>query len=156
MSLTNPSFKIRAQFLSIGGGILLAVVLLIATLTAEVFISPGANLFERVLLIVLFLLAVAYSLDSWSEVLGLDGTTLFCDSWFKPRQSAELLVAQNILLVHEGLNSAIGIISIKFRYANKEERILSLGPLWHRHHLEQFLKKVEQRTGKRTVVEQVQ
>jgi hypothetical protein len=154
MPLPRPK-SIRAKMVSLGGGILLSLVLFLGVVTLAAVVEPQAPPLLRALLVFLFFALLLYLLDSWSEHLWLEGSTVFFDSWLKRRRRVDLSGVQEILLVHEGLNLERGIETLRFRRGEGDDVVFALGPLWHRHHLEAFLAALEQSTGRRKMVEEV-
>lgn len=129
--------KIRATVVSLGGLVLLGIMLVMAALA---WIQPGVFTF-------LFLAVAIYMIDAWSENLTFENGIVTFDSILRPKHRVNACAMAEVTIVHEGLNQERGIVSVVFREPNGRAHRISLGPLWHRHTLEAFFRTVEKQTG---------
>jgi hypothetical protein len=146
---------IRAKLISLGGGVLCAVSLLLFALMFAAFMARDVSAIQQALLFFLLAAVGVYLVDSWSEWLSFDGSRLTFDSWFKRKRTVSLTDIDEILLVHQGLNLDRGIISLQFRRPDGDAARFSLGPLWRERDLEAFLRTVEKTLGRKKLLERV-
>lgn len=146
--------RVKARLISIGGGLLAGVVLVVLALAYVATISAGSSLVQRAVVWLILTAIALYLVDAWTEHLDLEKGTVIFDSLLKRRQFVDLDQTDEILLVFEGLNLEFGIWTIRFR-RDAEERRFSLGALWHRRDLERFMRAIETAQKKRKLVEEV-
>lgn len=147
--------QVKARLVSLNGGVVLALALLLSAFLAGALLSSQFAFGQMVLFGVLALAAWLYLLDSVTERLFVTGDQIERASLFGRRASIKLDDLDALLLVHEGLNQEIGIESLTARYRNGRSVRLPLGPCWRRRDLETFLTSVEQAMGSRKLVEEV-
>jgi hypothetical protein len=146
--------KIRANPLSTGGIVLSGVLLVLATL-AWISAQAGHTQAQFAIFIFLFLAAVVYLVDAWSESLVLENGIVYFDSLLRPKKRINACAMTDVLVVYEGLNQERGIISAVFREPDGTRHRLALGPLWRRRDLERFFASIEAATGECKLVEHV-
>lgn len=146
--------KIHARLFSLGGGVLAGVAFALCASLVLAFSVPNRHGQMAEALIVLLLALFVYLGDAWSETLILSEQMFSVDSWLKREQRFFFSGTENVLLVHEGLNSEIGVETLIIRRAQGEECRIALGPLWRRRDLEAFLRELEKRVGKKKLVEE--
>jgi hypothetical protein len=149
------SQSIHATPASLGGGVILGLLLLIGVLVWIAFQPQEPSFALRVILSVVWLALAVYFLDAWSERLEFQDGRIGFHSWLRKHREISLFDTDDVLIVHEGLNQQQGIVSARFRERNGETIDLPLGPLWHRHDLEAFFGELEQLAGKKKMVENV-
>lgn len=149
------SIEIRATVFSLGGSVIAGLLVLIGVLVWIAFQPHEPSLALRITLAIIWIGLVVYAIDAQSERLEYRGSRVSFDSLLKKRRELILRDADDILVVHEGLNQERGIISVRFR--ERDGRVIEwpLGPLWHRHHLERFFAVLEKEAGKKKMIENV-
>lgn len=134
----------RAELVSLGGAVLLAMCLLITAVFIMAMFSPVVTGIQRFIAIVLFGSSWAYFLDSVTEKLALIGDTVVFTAAMSRTRRVPLVELEGMVLIHQGLNLEHGIETLEFRQYKKRVDRVSLGPCWQRHKLEGFLHSVEQ------------
>jgi hypothetical protein len=148
--------RIRAQIISLGGGVLLAIALLLAALLLVAFMLSSVSRFESIFLLFLTGACLLYFVDSLTEVMMFDQGVLIFDSLLKRRRRVDLSMIHEILFIHEGLNLEHGIESLIFRRSDGDVVArFDLGPLWRRSALESFLHEVERTLGRTKLLQEV-
>ncbi|MBU0540499.1 hypothetical protein KKF59_03295 [Patescibacteria group bacterium] len=136
--------QVRAELVSLGGAVLLAVCLMLTAVLFMVFLTPTVTGAQRFIAVVLVFAAWGYFLNSISEKLSLYGDTLEFRAAFSHPRSIPLDELQAMILTHEGFNLERGLETIEFRRSGRKPDRVSLGPCWQRNKLESFLKSLEQ------------
>ncbi len=140
---TDRTYSVHARLVSLGGGILLGVLLAFAALLFEVYTSPTSMRVQQLLVSAIGVGLIVYLVDSASETLKWHAPTIIFNSWLKRRRRISLLGRESIQLVHEGLNLEHGIESLVVcGHEGEQAQRFSLGPLWRRRDLEAFLQEV--------------
>ncbi len=135
--------EVRAQVVSLGGAIVLALCLVISAVTFMAAQVEGITSSQRLILGIMTAAAWVYLLDCSSECLNVDGDTIRFKSLLARNKSIKIEELEAMLLVEQGFNLEQGMQSIQFkRTGEKPERIV-LGPCWQRNKLEKFLHSVE-------------
>jgi len=137
---------IRANVISLGGGLFLGLFILLAVFTWFAFNDVSTPVWVRGVFATLLVIYVLYVADSASERLSLHDKEVRFDSLFRKELRVDVCRFPEIFLIHEGLNQEKGIVSVIFRGLDEEERI-SLGPLWRQRDLEGFFVDAEKETG---------
>ena len=139
--------KIRATPISIGGIVLIGILLVTLVLAWIASRGPWHTPIQTAVFTFFFLLVLGYFVDAWSERLVLKNGLVTFDSLLRKKVTVNVCAMDEVLVIHEGLNQERGIVSVIFRAANGRRTRLSLGPLWKRSELESFLSKLESATG---------
>lgn len=148
-------YRVQARLISLGGGLLAGVSLVVMALLYVATISAGSSTIQRAVVWLVMAALALYLADAWSEHLDFDEGTIAFDSLLKRRQSVDLDQADEVLLFYEGLNLERGIWTVRLRRRDADEVRFALGALWHRRDLERFMRKIETALGKRKLVEEV-
>lgn len=151
----HPVIRIRATPVSLGGLILIGILLVTVVLAWIASRAPWHTPLQTAIFTFFFLLVIGYFADAWSELLELRNGVVLFDSLFRRKKRVNVCAMEDVLVVHEGLNQEHGIVSIRFRAADGTHTRLSLGPMWHRHKLEAFFRNLERATGECKLVEEV-
>jgi hypothetical protein len=138
---------VKAGIVSLNGGIVLAICLLLTAVTAASVLTKNFVASQTILFVILSLASWMYLLDGASEKLYLAGGSLIRSSLFGRSQDIDLSDVSSFLLKHEGLNQKVGIESLTVAYGDGREERLPLGPCWRRRDLEHFLESVERVMG---------
>jgi len=136
--------RIRAELVSLGGAVMLAICLLVTALLIMTLYSPAATGMQRIIAIVLALTSWVYLARSASEELSLTGETITYRAFAARTRDISMADVETMLLIHQGLNLERGIETIEFRLRGKRAEHIGLGPCWQRHKLEAFLGSVEE------------
>jgi hypothetical protein len=135
--------SVRARLVSLDGGILLAACLLLTAFFAAALLANALELTQRLLLGVLTVAAWVYLFDSVSERIDLVGQVVVRSSFLQRHSEIAVSDMRQLILVHEGLNQAVGIASLVVRYQDGREERLALGPCWRQRELQAFIRSVE-------------
>jgi hypothetical protein len=146
---------IRATPLSLGGSVLLGLLVFVGLLLWIAFQPHEPSMALRVMLSLVWIGLLIYLIDVWSEKITYADGVLVFDSVLKRRVKIVLSDTNDILVVHEGLNQERGIISARFRERDGSVIDWPLGPLWNRHDLEPFFASLEQQVGKKKLFQHV-
>jgi hypothetical protein len=152
---TSCAIQVHAKLVSLNGGVVLAVCIVLSAISAAAFVSAHLTSSQGVLFGVLSLFAWLYLIDSVTEHLALQGDVIEKSSFLSRRMTVALRDMREMLLIHEGLNQEVGIESLVVRYRGGKTEKLPLGPCWRRHELEAFLRSVEQAIGSPELLEEV-
>lgn len=133
---------IRAEFVSIGGGIFLGLFIVVIALFIMVMRSPETTSAQRFIAIALFFGSVAYAVNSMTERLSFIGNVLTYDSLLSSKRSIPLDELEAVILTHEGFNLEKGMQSIEFRRVGHKPDRVALGPCWQERKLEAFIQSV--------------
>lgn len=133
----------RAELVSLGGAVLLAICMVVTAVFIMVMYAPGVTGAQQVIAIALFVGAWLYFLNSVTERISLCGSTLTYRSALGGTRNYPLTELDAVILTHEGLNLERGIESVEFRRAGKRPEKVALGPCWQRNKLEGFLRSVD-------------
>lgn len=136
--------EVRAEIVSLGGGVILAICIVLTITAFMVLTIPTVTPLQRIIATTLTLAAWAYLLDSCTERLRLVDHSVEYTSLFGRRRHIPLGELRAMLLVHEGFNLERGMESIEFRRDGKKPDRVALGPCWQRNKLEAFLHSVEE------------
>ncbi len=136
--------EVRAELVSLGGAIILAVAIVLTIIMIMVLMLPMVNAFQLTIVILLTLASWIYLLDSCTERLRLIDHSVEFSAVFSRKRHIPINELQAMFLVHEGFNLDRGIESIEFRRVGEQPDKFSLGPCWQRHKLEAFLHSVEE------------
>lgn len=137
--------RVRAGIVSLNGGVVLAIAILVSTLTVASIISGQAAWSQAALFGVLAVASWIYLIDSVSETLELHEDAIRKTSRFSRHLTLPLSDIKTLLLRHEGLNQQIGIESLTVEYQDGNTERIALGPCWRRRDLERFLETIEER-----------
>lgn len=147
--------RIRAQVVSLGGGILGGLFLVLFVLLWIVTHLGSRHIaWEGALVLFVFGMG-AYVVDAASEVLEFVNDEVVFTGLLTHRRIVSLFGVEEILLVHEGLNPEWGIETLTFRRADGDMQRLALGPLWRRSDLVAFLAHMEHIRPTRKLVDGV-
>jgi predicted membrane metal-binding protein len=146
---------IHATPLSLGGAVVLGLLILVGALAWIAFQPQEPSTALRIVLALVWFGLLAYAIDAWSETLRYEDGRIVFNSLFKRRVEILMRKTDDILVVHEGLNQEQGIISARFRERDGSIIDLPLGPFWLRHELESFFGTVERIAGNVHLVESV-
>lgn len=146
---------IRATPISLGGSVLLGLLVFVGLLLWIAFQPHEPSTALRIMLSIVWIGLLAYLVDAWSEKIVYEDGVITFDSFFKQRVKIILNDTNDILVVHEGLNQERGIISVRFRERDGSLIDWPLGPLWNRHDLELFFSSLEQQAGKKKLFQHV-
>lgn len=133
----------KAELVSLGGAVLLAICMLLSAVFIMVLFSPMVTGVQEFIATILFLAVWAYFLDSITERLSLVGREIVFKAMLSRTRRLPVEELEGITLVHQGLNLEQGIETIEFRQYDKKADRVSLGPCWQRNKLEGFLHSVE-------------
>lgn len=147
--------EVRAEIVSLGGAIILAVAIVLTIVMAMVLLLPTVNAVQLAIVLLLTLASWIYLLDSCTERLRLVDHSVEFNAVFSRRRLIPIKELQAMVLVHEGFNLDRGIESIEFRRVGQKPDRLSLGPCWQRHKLEAFLHSVEEALSDPHLLEEV-
>ncbi|MBI4139288.1 hypothetical protein HY479_04035 [Candidatus Uhrbacteria bacterium] len=136
--------RARAELVSLGGAVLLALCVLISAILFLVLTVPGATASQRVIAVILFVACWLYFVNGITEELSLVDHTLVYRSALGRSRRIPLSELEAMILRHEGFNLERGMETIEFRQTGRKPDRVSLGPCWQRHKLEEFLASVEQ------------
>ena len=145
----------HARLISLHGGIVLAVCIVLSSLTAALFITHSFAASQAILFVILTVGAWFYLIDSVSEKLSLQDHSLIRSSRFSGVTRIELVALSSLVLRYEGLNPSLGIESLTASFQDGHEERIALGPCWRQSDLEPFLASVEEAMGYEGVVESV-
>jgi len=145
----------RAELVSLGGAVLLAVCLVMGAVLVMAFMLPEVTQAQRAIAFILFAASWLYLLDSVTEKLWLRDGLVQYKSLMSSSKSYELAELEAVYLVHQGFNLEKGFESIIFRRSgNKPERI-ALGPCWQRNKLERFMHGIEEALREPHLLEEI-
>jgi hypothetical protein len=139
--------RVSAKLVSLNGGIVLAVCLLLTAVTFASVYTGRLVLSQALLFLFLTLASWVYLIDSVTEKLCLVGDTIQRTAFIGRNEEVQLTDVKSFLLKHEGLNASVGIESLTVVYQDGREERIPLGPCWRRRDLEAFLESVEQSMG---------
>jgi len=134
----------RAEIVTLGGAIVLALCLLLSVVAFGVSQLPDVTGLQRSILALLAVGSWLYCIDSVTERLRLVGHSVEFSAVLSRRRSIPLAELESMLLIYNGFNLERGIESIEFRRRGQKPDRISLGPCWQRHKLEAFLHSVEE------------
>lgn len=143
----------RAEVVSLGGAVLLALCLLLSAVFIMALFSPIVSGLQRFIAVVFFLAGWVYLLDSVTESLSLVGQTLEFTAKLRRTRRIPLAELEGMTLIHQGLNLEQGVETIELHQFGKHVDRISLGPCWQRHVLEAFLHSVDRALQHAVVVE---
>jgi len=135
--------EVHAQFISLGGAIILSVCITLSLLLLMALQLPQVTNMQRGILVMLSLACWIYLLDSVTEKLRLVDHAIEYRSFFSRRKHYLLTELEGVLYVHQGFNLERGFESIEFRRVNVKPDRISLGPCWQRNKLEMFMRSIE-------------
>ncbi len=147
--------RIRAQVVSLGGGILGGLFLVLFVLLWIVTHLGVRHLVWEGTLVLFMLGMGAYVVDAASEMLEIVQGEVIFTGLLTRRRTVSLFGVEEVLLVHEGLNPEWGIETVTFRRTDGDVQRLALGPLWRRRELEAFLGHLEILCRDRRLVQEV-
>lgn len=133
----------HAEFISLGGAIILSVCIILTLLASMAFMLPEVTNVQRGILVLLSLACWIYLVDSVTEKLKLLDHAIEYSSFFGRRKHYLLTELEGVLYVHQGFNLERGFESLEFRRVNFRPERISLGPCWQRHKLERFMRSIE-------------
>ncbi|MBE7525070.1 hypothetical protein KJZ71_02610 [Patescibacteria group bacterium] len=145
----------HARLISLNGGIVLAVCIVLSSLTAALFLTERFAVSQAILFVILMIGAWIYLIDGASEKLSLQDHSLVRSSRLGRELRIKLVDVSSLVLRHEGLNPSLGIESLTIVFRDGHEERIPLGPCWRRRDLESFLSSVEEAMGYEDVVESV-
>ena len=134
--------QVRAEFVSLGGGILFAVCLIISALFYMVISVQEITGVQRFIAIVLFIGSWAYFLNSVTERLSCVGRTLTFKSALNSTRRIPLEELEALILRHEGFNLERGMESLELKRDDHPPDRITLGPCWQQRKLESFVQSV--------------
>lgn len=135
--------RVQAELVGLGGGILLALCMLITGAFVMIIYTPSVSDLQRFIAFVLFMSAWAYFLDSVTEQLSLDGETINFKAALSRARSIPISELEGMYLIHHGLNLENGIGAIEFRQQGRKPDRVSLGPCWQWKKLEAFMGSID-------------
>lgn len=147
--------EVHAEFVSLGGAIILSVCIVLSLVTAMSLMLPAVTNLQRVILLILSLICWVYLLDSVTEKLKLEDEFIEFRSVLSRRRHYQLAELEAVLLIHEGFNLEKGFESIEFRRVGKRPDRISLGPCWQRNKLESLMRSVEAELNEPHLLEEV-
>ncbi len=145
----------HARFTSLGGGVLLALCVLLSAIWLMALVTPEASTAQRLVAVLFGMFGWFYLLNSLSERLSMEGDVLVLRSFIVRTRRIQLKELEGVLLIHEGLNLEQGIETLEIRRRHAPPERISLGPCWHRHELEVFLHSLETRLDSPKLLEEV-
>ncbi|MCC7356918.1 hypothetical protein IT408_00190 [Candidatus Uhrbacteria bacterium] len=134
---------VRAQAISIGGVILIAICVILTVVALLMLESMTITSAQRGIIGLLAFGSWLYAIDSLSERLTLVNKEVHFRSFFSRHRAIPLIELEAMILVQQGFNLEQGMQSIEFRRHGFEPDHITLGPCWRRHRLEDFLHSVE-------------
>lgn len=140
---TDCPIRVQAELVSLGGGVMLAICLVVTAILVMALYSPDVTGMQRTIAIILAVAAWLYLFRSSTEELTLVGQEITYRAKLARTRTVSLRELESMLLVHQGLNLERGIETIEFRLFSRKVEHLSLGPCWQRNKLEAFLGSVE-------------
>ncbi len=153
--MAKKTYTIRATPISFGGIILSGLALVMLALTWIAFQPAELSLWLRVFMAVITSCLILYAIDAASEWLRLENDLLVFDSILRKKIRVDVCAMEDVLIVHEGLNTERGIVSVRFRESTGQVIRIALGPMWRREELEDFFRDLEKRVGSCKLVEEV-
>lgn len=135
--------RIDAKVISLGGGVLSGLFLVLFALLWIVTHVAGRSVYLEAIFVLFLLGMLAYVVGAASEYLILESEGLVFDGWLARRRKILFQNMKKVLLVHEGLNPEWGIETLTFEGPNGQRDKIALGPLWRRRDLETFLARLE-------------
>lgn len=140
---TDCVIRIRAELVSIGGGVLLTLCLVGTAILIMALFSPTVTGVQRFIAIVLSAALWMYLIRSVTEELILVGEELCYKAVLARSRVIRMDQLESMLLVHQGFNLERGIETIELRTFDRRIERISLGPCWQRSKLESFLRSVQ-------------
>lgn len=138
----NCRIHVRSEFVSVGGGILFGLFIIVIALFIMVMRSPDTTSAQRFIAVVLLIASIAYVVNSLTERLTFVGNILTYDSLLSSKRAIPLDELEAVILTHEGFNLEKGMQSLEFhRVGHKPDRV-ALGPCWQERKLEAFITSV--------------
>ncbi len=134
---------VRAEAISLGGLVLIAICALISVVAFLMLGSAAITSAQRAIIALLSFGAWLYAVDSLSERLTLVNQEVHFSSFFSRRRAIPLVELEAMILVQQGFNLEQGMQSIEFRRHGFRPDRITLGPCWRRYRLEDFLHSVE-------------
>ncbi|MBI5654378.1 hypothetical protein HZC53_01860 [Candidatus Uhrbacteria bacterium] len=138
-----PLREVHAEFVSLGGAVILSVCIILTLVTAMSFLLPAVSDLQRVILLILSFICWVYLLDSVTEKLRLDDEAIEFRSLLSRRRTYQVSELEAVLLIHEGFNLERGFESVEFRRVGRRPDRIALGPCWQRNKLERLMRSVE-------------
>lgn len=135
--------EVHAQFVSLGGAIILSVCITLTLLAFMALMLPQVTSVQLGILVMLSLACWIYLIDSVTEKLRLVDHAIEYRSFFSRRKLYALGELEAVLYVHQGFNLERGFESVEFRRVNVKPDRISLGPCWQRNKLEGFMRSIE-------------
>lgn len=135
--------RFDAKIISLGGGILSGLFLVLLALLWMVTHAVGRSIYLEAIFVLFLLGMLAYAVGAASEHLILESEGLVFDGWLARRRKILFHNMKKVLLVHEGLNPEWGIETLTFETPSGSLERIALGPLWRRRDLEAFLARLE-------------
>lgn len=132
---------IRAQLVSMGGGIILAVTIMVTLVFIFSFLMPQGNGTQLLIIIILSIISWVYFINCATEHLKLTESELIYSSMLTRTQriAFEDIEAYKLTDLGVQLNGSMYVLEIQ--HAEKKQPVeISLGPCWRRHELRQFIK----------------
>lgn len=147
--------RVHAELVSLGGGIVLTICLLLTGILLIAFTLPSVTSIQRLISGIFFIAGWLYLWKSATEELFFEHKKLFFTSTLGRTHEIELDEIESVLLVHEGLNLEQGIETLEIRFRDRPPEQFSLGPCWQRNKLEKFLHALEEILHMPKVLEEV-
>lgn len=135
--------QVRAELVSLGGSILLALCLFLTAGFVVAVYSPGVTPVQQFIAIILFASIWAYFLDSVSERIYLVDETITFKAALSRTRKIPISELEGMFLIHHGYTLEKGIGAIEFRQRQQKTDHVSLGPCWNWSKLEDFVGSVE-------------
>jgi hypothetical protein len=141
---TESVVRVRAELVSVGGGILLTICLLLTAGSIAALLYPGVTSVQRFIAGVLLLAAWVYFIRSITEELALVDRQITFRAILARTRTIRIDELASMELTHQGVNLERGIETIEFQTFDKRIERVSLGPCWDRDQLEAFVRSVEE------------
>ncbi len=145
--------EVNAKIVSINGGVVLALCLLVTTIAIASALVQNGSGSQTVLFAMLSFASWVYLIDAVTEKLRLCGRDIVFSSAITAPKTVTLDGIRTIMLRHEGLNANVGVESVTIKMKDGKSQRLPLGPCWRRRELEAFLDSVSAAMGYGDIVD---
>jgi hypothetical protein len=141
---TESVIRVRAELVSIGGGVLLLICLVVTAVLIGALLYPDTTGVQRFIAVVLTLTAWMYLVRSTTEELALVDQRISYRAVLARARTVNIADLESMVFTHQGFNLERGMETIEFRTFDKRVERVSLGPCWEREKLESFVRSVEE------------